>query len=224
MNVRPRVDFSDQQQRTAYVRSEVPLEDQGYVLALGRTELFRRFYEVRGRAFPEAFRQELEQIERLNDPGRTEALVSLNDRIFRSLTGMLFAEARLALTQAGAAEGASEGERVEHVLDELRERNPYFALCTGYRQAFGDCVNAAEWDRYLREKLGSDAEDEICFARAMMEMDTLLRYFRERNLQLPKHFRDRVWFLHYLREPERSVQTRAIVSTLATEIEACTSA
>lgn len=224
MNVKPRIDFNDQEQWTAYVRSEVPLEDQGYVLALGRTELFRRFYEVRGRAFPEGFTRELERIERLNDPGRTEALVSLNERVFRSLTGMLFAEARPALTQSDAGEGASEGERVEHVLDELSARNPYFALCTCYRQAFGDRINAAEWDRYLRGKLGPHAEDEICFARAMMEMDTLLRYFRDKGLRLPKYFRDRVWFLHYLHEPERSVQTRAILSTLATETEACTSA
>ena len=224
MNIKPRIDFGDHEQWRAYVRREVPPQEQDYVLALGRTELFRRFYEMRGRAFPEAFRLELEQIGRLNDPGRTEALVSLNDRIFRSLAGMLFAEARPALAQTRAAEGASEGERVEHVLEELCERNPYFALCTGYRQAFGDRVNAGEWDRYLRRKLGREAEDEICFARAMMEMDTLLRYFRDRNLRLPRHFRDRVWFLHYLREPERSVQTRAILSTLAAEIGACTSA
>ena len=224
MDAKTRTDFNDQEQWTAHVYREVPLEEQGYVLAFGRTELFRRFYEVRGRTFPEAFRLELEQIGRLNDPGRTEALVSLNERILRSLTGMLSAEARPALAQLDAAGGASERERVENVLDELSARNPYFALCTGYRQAFGDRKDAAEWDRYLRGKLGPDREGEICFARAMKEMDTLLRYFRDRNLRLPRHFRDRVWFLHYLPEPERSVQTRAILSTLATEIEACTSA
>ena len=222
MNAKSRIDFGDHEQWTAYVRREVPPQEQDYVLALGRTELFRRFYKVRGRVFPEAFRRDLEEIERLNEPQRTEALESLNDCIFRSLAGLLFAEARPVSAQSGGAGGASEPEQIADVLDELSARNPYFALCTGYRQVLGDRLNGA--DRYLREKLGSDAEDEICFARAMMEMDTLLRYFRERNLQLPKHFRDRVWFLHYLREPERSVQTRAILSTLATEIEACTSA
>jgi hypothetical protein len=224
MNVNPRIDFGDHEQWTAYVRREIAPQEQGYVLALGRTELFRRFYEVRGRAFPEAFSRELEQIIRRNDPGRTEALVSLNDRIFRTFTGMLFAEANPVLAQLDTDEGASESQRVEDILDELSARNPYFALCTGYRQAFGDCLDGAEWDRYLRGKLGSDAEDEIRFASSMMEMDSLLRYFREKNLQLPRHFRDRVWFLHYLREPERSVQTRAVLSTLAMEIEACTSA
>ena len=222
MNIKPAIDFSNLEQWTAYVRSEIPPEEQGYVLTLSRTRLFKRFYEVRGRAFPEAFMQEVERIRRLNEPGRTEALVSLNARIFLSLTGMLFAEARPALALLDTARGASEGERIEDVLDELSTRNPYFALCTGYRRAFGDRVNAAEWDRYLRGRLGSDVDDEICFAHAMMEMDKLLRYFRDQNLRLPRHFRDRVWFLHYLREPERSVQTRAILSTLASEIEACT--
>ena len=222
MNVNSRIDFGDHEQWTAYVRREIAPQEQGYVLALGRTELFRRFYEVRGRAFPEAFSREFEQIIRRNDPGRTEALVSLNDCIFRSLAGMLFAEARSVFAPMDTDEGASEGQRVEDILDELSERNPYFALCTDYRQAFGGRLDGAVWDRYLRGKLGSDAEDEIRFASSMMEMDSLLRYFREKNLQLPRHFRDRVWFLHYLREPERSVQTRAVLNTLVKEIEACT--
>jgi len=58
----------------------------------------------------------------------------------------------------------------------------------------------------------------------MMEMDTLLRYSVTEIKRFQGIFRDRVWFLHYLPEPERSIQTRAILSTLATEIEACTSA
>jgi hypothetical protein len=224
MNVKPRIDFGDHEQWTAYVRREVPPQDEGYVLTLGRTELFRRFYEVRERAFPDAFRRELERIETLDDPERTAALASLNDRIFTALTSMFFAEARPTLEQMDAEKAASGHEKAGDVLDELSSRNPYFALCTGYRRAFGDCVNAAEWDRYLRRKLGPDTEDEVRFANSMMEMDTLLRYFRDKNLRLPKHFRDRVWFLHYIREPERSVQTRAILSMLATEIGACTSA
>jgi hypothetical protein len=224
MNVKPRIDFGDQEQWTAYVRREIPPQEQDYVLALGHTELFRRLYEARGRAFPESFRQEVDRIGTFTDPERATALVSLNDRIFRSLTSIIFTDARPGLAQLDTAKGASEGERIEGILDELSARNPYFALCTSYRQAFGDHVNAAEWDRYLRGKIASGAEDEICFAQAMMEMDGLLRHFRNRNLQLPRHLRDRVWFLHYLRERERRVQTRTILITLAMEIEVCTSA
>ena len=94
MNVKPRIDFGDHEQWTACVRREVPPQDQGYVLTLGRTDLFRRFYEARGRAFPEVFRQELDRIGTLDDPEGTEALVALNNRIFTSQTSMLFAEAR----------------------------------------------------------------------------------------------------------------------------------
>ena len=223
MNVKPRIDFGDHEQWTAYVRREVSPRDQGYVMALGRTDLFRRFYEARGRAFPEVFRQELYRIGTLDDPERTEALVALNGRIFTSLTCMLFADASPALAQVNEEQAAVGHDGAEEVLNELSLRNPYFALCTGYRQAFGDQSNETEWDHYLRRKLGPDAENEICFAQAMMEMVSLLRYFRDRHLRLPRHFRDRVWFLHYLREPERSVQTRAILATLAGEIEACTS-
>jgi hypothetical protein len=224
MNVKPLIDFGDREQWTAYVRREVPPQDQDYVLTLGRTDLFRRFYEARGRAFPEVFRRELDRSGTLNDPERTAALVALNHRIFTSLTSMLFADARPALEQVDADNPAPRHERAGEVLDELSARNPYFGLCAGYRQACGDRVNAPEWDRYLRRNLRRDTDDEVRFANSMMEMDTLLRYFRDKNLRLPRHFRDRVWFLHYLREPERSVQTRAILSTLATEIEACTSA
>jgi len=224
MTVKPRIDFGDQEQWKAYVRREIPPQEQAYERTLGRTELFRRFYEARGRAFPEAFRREVDRIGTLTDPERTTALGTLNDRIFASLTSMLFADACPGLAQLDTAEDASEGERIEDILDELSARNPYFALCVAYKQAFDDCINAAEWDRYLRGKIGSDVDDEIRFANSMMEMDTLLRYFRDKKLRLPRHFRDRVWFLHYLREPERSVQSRAVLSTLAMEIEACTSA
>jgi hypothetical protein len=224
MNVKPHIDFGDHEQWTAYVRHEVPPQEQDYVLALGRTELFKRFYETRGRAFPEVFRRELDRIGKLIDPERTIALVSLNEQIFTSLTSMLCADVRPAWAQVDPKNTASGHERAGEVLDELSTRNPYFALCSGYRRACGDRVNATEWDRYLRTNLGCDTEDEVRFANSMMEMDTLLRYIRNENLRLPKHFRDRVWFLHYLREPERSLQTRAILSALAMEIEACTSA
>src|SRR5438309_1436750 len=76
INVKPRIDFGDHEQWTAYVRREVPPQDQGYVLTLSRTDLFRRFYEARGRAFPEVFSQELDRIGTLDDPERTEALVA----------------------------------------------------------------------------------------------------------------------------------------------------
>jgi len=224
MNTRDRADFSDHDQWTSYVRRAVPSDRQHYVLALGLTELFRSSYELRGWLFPETSSRELEHIAGLRDPDRTAALESLNRRILSSLTDILCAEAQTAVARMEPRRPASGREQTEELLKELNATNPYFALCTDYRQASGGDVSAEERDRYLRRRLGPDAEDDFAFARSMMELDGLLRFFRDRNLRLPTYFRERVWFLHYLCEPERGLQTRALLNTLTAEIEACTSA
>jgi hypothetical protein len=76
----------------------------------------------------------------------------------------------------------------------------------------------------LQPELDSKNEADIAFTLAMRELDQLLRYFRDRNLSLPKYMFERSWFLHLLHEPERMVQTRALLNTLTAEIEACASA
>ena len=74
------------------------------------------------------------------------------------------------------------------------------------------------------EELGPEDEDDIAFTKAMADLDKLLLYFRDRNVPLPRYFFERAWFLHYLRGPERMLQTRALLNTLATETGECTSA
>ena len=63
----------------AYVRSEIPVAEQAYELAIGRTQLFRSFYRIRQLEFPSPFAEELERIHKLHDPERTTALEALND-------------------------------------------------------------------------------------------------------------------------------------------------
>lgn len=58
----------------------------------------------------------------------------------------------------------------------------------------------------------------------MVELDKLLNFFRDRDQALPRFTFERVWFLHYLHEPERMLQTRAVLTMLMAEIGACTSA
>ena len=48
MNATNRRDFSDHAGWTAYVSCAIHPDQQHSVLALDRTELFRRFYELRG--------------------------------------------------------------------------------------------------------------------------------------------------------------------------------
>jgi len=98
MNAKNRRDFSDHAGWTAYVNCALPADQQHYVLALGRTELFRRLYE-HGQPFPETLRQEHERIAALKDPARTAALKSLDGSIFASLIGILSAVAGPTLAE-----------------------------------------------------------------------------------------------------------------------------
>ena len=82
-------DFRSHYDWLLHVRREIPVSEQPYALAFGRTELFRGFYRVQGLGFPSKFAEELERIEMLHDPERTAALEALNDEMFRSLTGHL---------------------------------------------------------------------------------------------------------------------------------------
>ena len=87
-------DFESHDDWLAHVRSEIPLPEQPYALAIGRMELFRSFYRMQGLPFPTQFAEELERIETLLDPERTVALEVLNDVIFRTLTLHLFNRAQ----------------------------------------------------------------------------------------------------------------------------------
>jgi hypothetical protein len=152
MNAKKRRDFSDHAGWTAYVSCAIPADPHISVLALGRTELFRRFYELRGQPFPETFGQEPERIAALKDPARTAALESLDGSIFASLIGILSAVAGLTLARTGAVEATSSRDQTQALLGELDATNPYFALCSGYRQqsasvAIGIVTSSTNSDR-----------------------------------------------------------------------------
>jgi hypothetical protein len=217
-------DFSNHSEWISYVRDHVPTAGQAYALACGRTELFKSFYAVREQAFPTWFAKELERIRTLCDPARTNALDSLNERIFTSLTEFLFNEAQPEASEAEAVAPASPREQVLELLDQLAKKNPYFALWTVYKKGVNDHSIADEWDDYLLQEIGTESSEEVVFTRAMVELDKLLSFFHDSNRALPRHFYERTWFLHYLREPERMLQTRSLLNTLTAEIAACISA
>jgi len=217
-------DFNNHDDWLSYVRDNVPVADRAYELACGRTELFKNFYGVRKQAFPVEFSMEVERIQLLHDPERTNELESLNERIFASLTELLFNQAQPRIIGAEAAVPASPREQVAELFDHLAKKNAYFALWLAYEEATGGNSNAEGWEEYLRREFGPDSKDDISFTRAMVQLGKLLRYFRDKNLPLPKYFFERTWFLHYLKEPERALQTRALLGTLAAEIEGCASA
>jgi hypothetical protein len=179
-------DFSTHDEWLSYVRDNVPAADRGYALAYGRAELFKNFYRVRKQTFPEEFQRDLERIQLLHDPHRTNELESLNERIFASLTELLFTQAQPRIVETEMAIPASPQEQVMELFDHLAKKNPYFALWLAYEDAIDGNSNAEDWEEYLGRRFGPERKDDISFARSMGQLDKLLRYFLDRNLPLPR--------------------------------------
>jgi hypothetical protein len=216
--------FNSHDEWLTYVRSEIPSAEQPYERAMGRTELFRSFYRIRRLEFPRQFAVELESIHKLHEPERTAALEALNDTIFRSLTKHLFECARPTNAGNEAQTPVSAQAQIDQLLSHLAQRNPYFARWIEYKKGVADREILEKWDEYLLQTLGAASADDVGFAHAMVELDKLLGIFRDRNLALPSLGFERIWFLHFLRGPERMAQTRAVLGMLTAELAPCTSA
>ena len=224
MNAQVSTDFPNHDAWLAYVRENIATHEQPYVLASGRTELFKNFYAVRHRPFPIEFAQGLEEIRTLVEPERTSRLEQLNDQIFAAITGFLFDQTNHNPARSDDVRPVSSRKRIEELLAYLTTRNPYFALWIAYKEARKDHSPADGWEQYLSQRLSLESEDDKAFTRAMAELDRVLLYFHDQDLSLPKFFFERCWFLHHLHGPERMLQTRALLNTLTAEIGPCASA
>lgn len=219
-----RFDFDGQEDWLAHILRQRPVPERAYALASGRMELFRSFYRMQGLPFPAQFVKDLERIEMLHTPERTAELESLNDVVLRSLTRHLFNRGRSTISERDAQPPTRPREQIGQLLNHLAQKNPYFALCVAYKRSVSDHSIAEDWDEYLRQKLGTASTQEIAFALAMADLDRILGIFRDQNRALPSLSFERIWFLHYLRGPERMAQTRAALGMLAAELTACMSA
>ncbi len=217
-------EFENHADWVAYVHEHIPADEQDYMLACGRTGLFRSFYQIRKQDFPVEFAAELDRSEMLIGQARTIALEHLNERIFANLVQLLLLGTRPAEIEADTAASLTAREQVDELTRHLASKNPHYALWTAYRKTLGDSSIVESWDDYLNQKLGSMNSQDADFTRAMVELDKLLAFFRDHNQALPNFTFERVWFLHYLREPERMLQTRAVLTMLMAETGACTSA
>jgi hypothetical protein len=216
-------DFASHDDWLSYVRSEIAISDQPYALAFGRIDLFRSFYRMQGLPFPAQFAEELERIETLHDPKRAAALGALNDTILGSLTKQLFNRVPPTPSEDDSRRPSPQ-EQIQKLLDHLAQQNPYFRLWVVYKRCVSDYSVAASWDEYLFQELGTESDEEIAFAHAMVELGSLLTLFYDGNLALPSLTFERIWFLHSLRGAERMLQTRAVLGILTAELAACTSA
>lgn len=224
MQPKSRASFANHDEWLAYVRRELPRDEQPSALAYGRTELFLRFLELRGQSLPAELEAESERILGLSDPDRTRQLDALNERIMAHLIEALFAEAGPTLDHENHARQLPPRQQTQELRDHLASRNPYFRLWIDYKRHAGGAFNGRAWSEYLSRQLGEDDAASLDFAIAMAELDRLIVWFHNNNISLPRYFFERTWFLHLLHEPERMAQTRALLSTLVAEIPPCMSA
>ena len=223
MQPKSRASFASHVEWLAYVRRELSRDEQPYALAYGRTELFRRFFELRGQSLPAKLKAKLDLILGLPEPDRADRLDTLNERIMAHLIEVLFGEAGPTLGQGQHTRRLTPRQQTQELLDHLASRNPYFRLWVNYKGHAGGEFSERGWDEFLCRQLGEDDADSLDFTRAMAELDRLLVWSHDHNLPLPRYFFERTWFLHFLHEPERMAQTRALLSTLAAEIPPCMS-
>ncbi len=216
-------DFPSHDEWFSYVHDHIPADERAYVLACGRTHLFKNFYKVHGESIPPKFEQEFRSVQALSEPERTERLEESNKRIFADITGFLFDKLQPRIVLPNAMTPGSSRRQIEELRAYLIEKNRYFAVWAAYKGELKGQVPSPEWDQYVREQLGSGNKDDITFTHAMAELDKLLLYFQDRNEPLPKYFFERCWFLHHLRGPERMLQTKALLHVLTSEIDGCAS-
>ena len=214
-------DFSGPVEWRAYVAETFPREEREYALASGRTTMFLRFYELRKQPFPAEFTVEFDRLNHLPDPAKTDALEALNGRIFAHMIQFL---AEAAPQGSGTVIETSPRETVTELLDYIGKKNPWFALWVHYSNQESGLSNASTWQEYVRQEIPSAGEQEIQFTLLMGQMGRLLDHFRNRNLALPPHYFQRIWFLHNIRGAERNPQARALVQGLLEAMESCTSA
>ena len=131
--------------------------------------------------------------------------------IFRTLTMHLFNRAQPTTPIDERQTPASSRKQIEELLRHLAKKNPYFALWCAYKRGVSDRSIVEKWDDYLIQELGPQCAETIDFTRAMVELDRLLTLFHDESLPLPNLAFERIWFLHYLRGPERMAQTRAVL-------------
>lgn len=214
-------DFSGPVEWRAYVAETFPPEERKYALVSGRTTMFLRFYELRKQPFPAKFNLELERLSHLPGPAKTDALEALNGRVFAHMIQFL---AEAAPQGSGTIIEASPRETVTELIEYIGKKNPWFALWVRYSNQESGLNSAGNWEEYVQQELNAAPQNEIEFALLMGQMGRLLDHFRNRNLALPPHYFQRIWFLHNIRGAERNPQARALVQGLLEAMSSCTSA
>jgi hypothetical protein len=214
-------DFRNQDEWRAFVHETAATEDVPFTLAMGRTGMYRQFYELRSQPFPERFSSEIERISALAEPARTHELETLNNTIMGDMIQFLFTAAVGTSTGGDCPYPITPREVIDQLLEHLRTKNPYFALWTQYKDKVSGRNGASEWRDYVVRTMGVGEDREIEFAHLMSELGRCLNLYHQYEMSLPKHFYFQIWFLYRTNGPERNAMTRALVHELVEGLEPC---
>jgi hypothetical protein len=217
-------DFEDIRQWRTYVRANASAEETDYILARGRTALYLRFYSLRNHAAPAPFLEQLRQLDERNNPEDALELEALNARIFADMTEFLFAQLPQRFTKTESVVPTTPAEIAQELLEHLEQANPFFATWARY-EVHGHRANCAlSWHDFAARESSSLTKEDLEFTLMMGQLGPLLQHYAHRDRPLPPRTRYAIWFLHYVEQPVRNAQTRALLATLLEALESCGSA
>jgi hypothetical protein len=188
-------------------------------LAFGRTKLFLSFFEARKQSFPSELKHELDRLQKLSDPERTQTLEALNGRIFARMNQLLI---EAAPPDDDTVVVESPRQELQRLLDYIGRTSPAFALWIAYKGLASRASAALGWEDYVYQALGATSGNEVEFTLLMSQLGELLYQYRDNNRMLPHLYFQRIWFLHHYRTADRNLQARALVQGLLEEIYSCT--
>ena len=179
---------------------------------------------MRKQPIPPEFTVQLAALEKLDDPERTAGLETLNEQIFAHMIQFLRDTARSHQGSNNEECTSTPREIVQDLLSWLIQKNPYFALWVNYKRAAVCGHRNESWEHFVNSHVQSPSRFEEEFTLLMGQMGELLTWFRDHNRPLPERLFERAWFLHYLRDAERSWQATALIHELMESAHSCASA
>jgi hypothetical protein len=228
LKIKSSKDFADPAEWREYVRALVPDEEVDYVLAFERTQLFLCFYKLRGMKPPTEVKAELDRIAKLNEPERTEALEAFNDSLLATATIELMSECKSAAVVADHSDNRIDPrEQIDTLLDHLGRTSPCYRFWRHYTGSV-DSAGRLPWEEFVtnlhNQVLPKSTKYEEEFDLLMGQLGQLLAHYRDGSQPLPPLSFERIWFLNWLRGPERTLQARAVVQGLIEAMKPCASA
>lgn len=219
---RSRLEFKNAESWRAYIETDVPPQDRGYITAFGMTTLYLKFYAVRNLAVPLEVDVELHRLEAFEEPARTRALVTLNNRIFADMTRLMM---QAAPAKPAAITAESPKQAMEKLILRLEKENPAFAIWRSHKRAQLSDSHAPEWSEYVRVLVPREENEETEFIFLMGQLGELLRQFQEQDKAVDSLLKIRLFAIGRERAGvERNLAARLLVQDLLEAIAPCTCA